>query len=160
MKKLITAFVLLIFATVFLNAQETPTVEILPQNNVDLEEIISKPILSGCEEIQDTNGAEVESCFRRIMSTKITDRLLSKVGEIGDIGLDRLNSIVTVVITKEGLMTNVKIESTNNAQFGKIVEQQMKLIAANLPTLTPAKAKNGETVNYMYRIPVTFVFVD
>ncbi|SMC35875.1 hypothetical protein [Moheibacter sediminis] len=161
MKKIILTFTLFLFGIGILNAQEAPgIVGVAPQIVENLDEIISKPILPGCEHIQDTNSVEVESCFRSIMNVKITNQLLSKVSEIGDIGLDRLTSIVTVVITKEGLMSNVKIESTNDAQFGKIVEQQMNQIAANVPSITPAKSNNGEAVNYMYRIPVTFVFTD
>lgn len=157
MKKLIPILTLFLFG--ILNAQQTPEiVEVPPEIVEDLDEIVSKPILPGCEEIQDKNGSEVESCFRRIMTPKITDRLMSKIVEIGDIGLDRLNSVVTVVISKDGLMTEVRIESTNDAGFGQIVEHQMKLIAANFPPITPGKAKNGEAVNYMYRIPVAFVF--
>lgn len=159
MKKLIPTFILLQLVLGVLNAQETPPmVEVPPEIIKNLDEIISKPIIPGCEDIQDKNGPEVESCFRQIMSTKLTDRLMSKVDEIGDIGLDRLSSIVTVVISKEGQMANIKIESTNDARYGQIVEQQMKLLAANFPPITPAKKENGETVNFMYRIPVTFVF--
>lgn len=156
MKKLTPTFILLILTTIFLNAQEI----IIAPPSAAPDELISKPILPGCEEIQDKNGPEVESCFRKIMGAKITDRLMKKIDQVGEIGLDRLNSVVTLMITKEGKIDHVRIESANSAQFGKIVQEQMKQIAAKLPAITPAKTKYGNAANYIYRVPVNFVFVE
>lgn len=162
MLKTILTFVLIVISTCILTAQETPA-ELAPPVAVPMEisdEVISSPIFPGCESIADANSPEMENCFRNIIRNKITDRLMMKTHEIGVIGMDRLNSIVTLVVSKEGLVTDVKIESANSAEYGKIVEEEMKQLAAKLPAIIPAKNKDGEPVNYMYRIPVTFVFVD
>lgn len=171
MKKIKPTLILLLITFGILNAQEVrgivevpPTHSEHPQADPSYsnpeEEVISLPIYPGCETIADQDRSEVEQCFRNTIRTQIHNRLMMKTDELAELGLDRLTTIVSFVVSKEGCLTNIQTESGNSIEYRKIVEEQMKRMAANFPEIIPAKIANGEPVNYLYRLPVTFVFVE
>ena len=155
---------LLFFAIGILIAQETSGIEEVPpmastSTNPE-EEVISLPIYPGCEIIAGQNSPDIQKCFHNKVRTQIHDRLMMKTYELAEIGTNRMTTVLTFVVSKEGRIINVQTESGNSSIYRRIVEEEMRQMAANFPDILPAKIANGEPINYKYRVPVTFVFMD
>ena len=167
MKKTLTTLALLLISFGILNAQEVPSIVEIPPTDTPPtistdpeEEVVSMPIYPGCEAIAEQDSPDTGKCFRDIIRTQIHNRLMMKMDELAELGMDRMTTVVSFVVSKEGRLANIQTESGNSSTYRRIVEDEMKRMAANFPDILPAKIANGEPVNYRYLVPVTFVFVE
>lgn len=164
MKKLIPILTLSLIAFGVLNAQEIPRIgedsPTAPFSTNPEEEVISLPIYPACETIAGQDSIEIQRCFQNKIRTQIHDRLMMKAYELAELGMDRMTAVVIFVVNKEGRISNVQTESGNSTIYRRVVEEEMKQVAAHFPDVIPAKLANGDPVHYQYRVPVTFVFTD
>ena len=169
MKKTLTTLALLLISFGISKAQETPSIVETPPSisyppptiSTDPEEeVVSMPIYPGCEAIAEQDSPEVQKCFHNQVRTQVHNRLMMKTDELSELGMNRLTTVLSFVVSKEGRLANIQTESGNSSTYRRIVEDEMKRMAANFPDIIPAKIANGEPVNYKYRVPVTFVFAD
>lgn len=149
MRNLLSFTILLFYLNI--SAQEPPKVS----DNIIVDEIVIHPFYPGCEEREDP-----EMCFHQQMRNKITERLLTHINTLSEIGPDRFNSIVLMKINEEGKISEMKIETGNSVKFNEIVLKEMQKIVENIPVFIPAKNSEGLPSAYIYRIPVSFVFAD
>lgn len=155
MNKPILYIFLLIFASLFLNAQEKPCIEYVQTGYTAHTPIIS-PIFPGCESFKENNDS-LNRCFGKKMSGLIAGKFGWEVSPISK-NIDSVNLFQTKVIIdiKKSGKLEMKLKERIYTEFENQLVLKLNEISNETTGIIPAKLKNNYCSSYRYQLPIIF----
>lgn len=146
MKRVFSVLLLLIFPILLLSQGLGPFTQ---------REVISVPVFPGCEYIPIDDKVELTSCMREKISSILSEKL-----DLEDIliseGIYNAAARIQFVVSKEGKIISVEALKGGNPILGDASVEIIKDISSTLPLMIPGKLENGEPVNMVFQLPVTY----
>ncbi len=147
MKQLFTFLVLVLFGNLLFSQEQ----QLYTENKVK-----EMPLFPGCESIHPTQKKEMTHCI----TEKISERLLQNMKGIDESLVKSkiydARADIQFVISKEGILIGMKEMKRSNPILAESALLAMERISMELPPISPAKLKDGTSVNLLFQIPVIY----
>lgn len=156
MNKSILYIFLLIFASIFLNAQEKPCIEYVHTGFSTGPNPITSPIFPGCESFKESNDS-LNRCFGKKMSSLIAGKFGWEVSPISK-NVDSVNLFQTKVIIdiKQSGKLEMKLKERIYTEFENQLVLKLNEISNETTGIIPAKLENNYCSSYRYQLPIMF----
>lgn len=137
------------------------TIVFTQENKLDIiKSVKTHPIYKGCQSFSDDN-VKARSCMAMKFNEELANEFSSDLLNPDEFDKNkRLDAKISFVITKNGFIEKVTVESTNHEKFAQIVTIAVLRIAhkvnKNHP-LEPGRLEDGTPVSFLFRIPVSYI---
>ncbi len=157
MNKPILYIFLLIFASLFLNAQEKSCTEYVHTGFSTGPNPIISPIFPGCEAFKENNDS-LDYCFRNQIGTRIAEKFDKEFSPIAKLDGTSLNGFQTKIIIdiKQSGKLEMKLKERIHSEFENQFVLKLNEISNETTGIIPAKLKNNYCSSYRYQLPIIF----
>lgn len=147
MKQLFT-YLLIILLACLGQAQE--------QQLYQMNQIAEMAVFPGCGKIKTSSKKKLSDCF----SEQISYRLINQLSDIDETlsksGIDEAHAVLQFVISREGILIGLEELEGSNPILAEAAMIALEKISSEVPPIRPAKLKNGEAVNLLFQLPLSF----
>jgi hypothetical protein len=133
--------------------------EISVPSEIEEEEVFYEIIYPGCESFIEQGNEALKTCFHQKIRQEIHDVLVNYIGDIDDSSATEFHSKLKFIINIEGKIVDAEVNASD-PEFRFIVQKTIHKIAERNTGIIPAKNKKGDSINSLFRVPVSLVFSD
>lgn len=146
MKKMKNILILLIIATTNFFVVQSQEIDIDSIPTISMYKVEQLPLPQTCNDVSDE---EKTTCLLNYINEHLKNNLQIPPNEDFKT-FDRKNIVVSFVITNDGLISNIKVESSENTKFKELFEKEIIRVLKSLPNFKPG-IHNELPVNVFFK---------